>query len=70
MSEAVEIVRVDLLLRHGQVVTMDAERRILVDGAIAVHDGRIVAAGPDREVGVAYEGADQRDLAGRSSIRD
>ena len=64
MSEAVEIVRVDLLLRHGQVVTMDAERRILVDGAIAVHDGRIVAAGPDREVGVAYEGADQRDLAG------
>ena len=54
----------DLLLRHGQIITMDAERRILVDGAIAATDGRIIAAGPDREVGVAYEGSDERDLKG------
>ena len=55
---------VDLVLRHGHVITMDPERRILVDGAIAVHEGRIVAAGPDREIGAAYEGSDDRDLAG------
>lgn len=56
--------QVDLVLRHGQIVTMDAERRILVDGAIAVRDGRIVAADPDREVSAAYEADEERDLAG------
>ena len=55
---------VDLLLRHGQILTMDPERRILVDGAIAVRGGRIVAAGPDREVGDAYTGVEERDLNG------
>ena len=64
MNDARDKEHVDLLLRHGHVITMDTERRILVDGAIAVRDGRIVAAGPDREVGVAYEGADEQDLGG------
>ena len=40
----------DLLIRHGRVITMDAERRILTDGAIAITDGRITAVGPDSEV--------------------
>lgn len=56
--------RVDLVLRHGHVITMDPERRILVDGAVAVHDGRIVAVGPDREIGAAYDGTDERELQG------
>ena len=43
---------------------MDAERRILVDGAIAVRNGRIVAVGPDREVGPGNEFAATRDLGG------
>jgi 5-methylthioadenosine/S-adenosylhomocysteine deaminase len=64
MSDVEERESVDLLLRHGQVITMDAERRILVDGAIAVRDGRIIAAGPDREVAGAYEGSEVRDLGG------
>ena len=56
----------DLLLRHGRVITMDAERRILTDGTIAVRDGRIVAIGPDRDVGVAHatSAAQARDLRG------
>ena len=60
---------VDLLLRHGRVITLDRERRILTDGAIAVADGRIVAIGPDREVGESYAPATARtrDLGGAVS---
>ena len=56
--------KVDLLLRHGRIVTMDRRRRILVDGAVSIRDGRIVAVGPDREVAPATEATAARDLAG------
>jgi 5-methylthioadenosine/S-adenosylhomocysteine deaminase len=56
---------VDLLLRHGRVITMDARRRLLVDGAVAIRAGRIVAAGPDREVSPRFTAKAVRDLAGR-----
>ena len=56
---------VDLLLRHGRVITMDVRRRILVDGAIAIRAGRIVAAGPDREIAPQFTPKIVRDLAGR-----
>jgi cytosine/adenosine deaminase-related metal-dependent hydrolase len=55
---------VDTLLRHGRIITMDPERRILTDGAIAIKDGRIVAIGPDRDIAPAVSGAQVRDLAG------
>ena len=56
--------KVDLLLRHGQIVTMDAQRRILVDGAIAIQDGRIVAVGPDSEVAQSVKASQVRQLGG------
>ena len=43
-------VPVDLLVRHAWIVTMDAERRIFRDGAIAIKDDRIVALGSSDEV--------------------
>ncbi|MBM4407840.1 MAG: amidohydrolase family protein [Chloroflexi bacterium] len=57
---------VDLLLRHGRIITLDQQRRILVDGAIAIAGGRIVAIGPDREVGEAAvaRARETRDLRG------
>ena len=55
---------VDLLLRHGRILTMDRERRILVDGAVAIRDGRIVAVGADRDVAPATAAASLRDLGG------
>jgi cytosine/adenosine deaminase-related metal-dependent hydrolase len=55
---------VDLLLRHGRIITMDGQRRILRDGAIAVRDGRIVAIGPDAEVAPGVDAKVTRDLAG------
>src|SRR5262249_48674041 len=35
----------ELLVRDGCVVTMDASRRVLADGAVAIDGGRIVAVG-------------------------
>lgn len=45
---------VDLLVRNAYLVTMDSERRVFTNGAVAVRDGHIVAAGQDREVAPAY----------------
>lgn len=54
----------DLVLRHGRVITMDAQRRILADGTVAVRDGAIVWAGPDRDWPARTPATTTRDLAG------
>ena len=33
---------IDLLLTGGTVVTVDADRHVLLDGAVAINGGRIV----------------------------
>ena len=50
----------------GTVVTADAERRVYMDGAVAVRDSRIVAVGRRAEVEAAYEG--RRRLGGRRDL--
>jgi len=35
----------DILIRNGTVLTMDGDRRVIPDGAVAVNDGRIIAIG-------------------------
>src|SRR5688572_25189973 len=55
---------VDLLLRHGRIVTLDPERRILVDGAIAIDGGQIVGVAPEREVPPWLTARETRDLRG------
>jgi len=42
--------REDLVVRAGTVVTMDPERRVIHDGAVLVHDGRISAVGSRDDV--------------------
>ena len=54
----------DLMLTHGAVITMDGERRILRDGAVAVADGRIVAIGPTKQVVPTVRATEVRDLGG------
>lgn len=44
----------DLLLRGGTVITMDAARRVIADGAVAIQGGRIAAVGPSGEVSAAH----------------
>jgi len=56
--------QVDLLLTHGQIITMDRERRILRDGAIAIRAGRIAAVGPVQEMAPAVRASRERDLQG------
>ena len=41
----------DILIRNGQVVTMDSERRIYRPGGVAVTGSRIVEVGPGRRPG-------------------
>jgi 5-methylthioadenosine/S-adenosylhomocysteine deaminase len=54
----------DLLVRRGTVVTLDPERRVLGDGAVAVVGGRIVAVGPAAEVEAAWQGREVLDASG------
>lgn len=40
----------DLIISGGKVVTMDAGRRVIEDGAVAIREGKIVAVGTRAEV--------------------
>ncbi|HET9402649.1 MAG TPA: amidohydrolase [Candidatus Acidoferrales bacterium] len=54
----------DLFITAKHIVTMDASRRVLDDGAIAVRAGKIVAIGPRTEIEAKYTPArtlDARD---------
>ncbi|GAB7004997.1 amidohydrolase family protein [Nocardioides sp. AN3] len=55
----------DLVLAHGTVITMDAERRILVDGAVAMAGGRITAVGDSADVLARYHAAELIDCGGQ-----
>lgn len=44
----------DLLIRGGVAITMDAQRRVIPDAAVAVSQGRIAAVGPRAEVEAAH----------------
>lgn len=39
-----------ILVEHGTIITVDAERRLLTDGSILVDDGEILQVGPSRDV--------------------
>jgi len=54
----------DLLVRNATVVTVDAERRVIRDGAVAIQGGRIAAVGPAAEVGARYSAAETLDAGG------
>ena len=56
--------KIDTLLRHGTILTMDDERRILIDGSIAIDKGRIEAIGLDRDIVSGFDSSSVRDLDG------
>jgi 5-methylthioadenosine/S-adenosylhomocysteine deaminase len=47
--------KADLLITGGTVVTMDAQRRVIADGAVAVRGDSIVAVGSSAEIESRYE---------------
>jgi len=54
----------DLLIAGGDVVTMDAERRIILDGAIAVRGGTITDVGTTAELTARHPGAETLAASG------
>src|SRR5271168_3907678 len=46
--------KVDLLITGGTVITMDAQRRVLNDGAIAISGDSIIAIGASTELAAKY----------------
>ena len=55
---------VDLVVRNATVVTVDAQRRVVPEGAVAVQGGRIVAVGAAAEVEARYRGREVLDAGG------
>ena len=49
--------RVDTLIEGALVVTMDPERRVVTDGAVAIRGTDIVAVGKTADLHAAYEAA-------------
>ncbi len=56
---------VDLLVTGGTVITMDAARRVIEDGAVAIRGDAIVAVGPKAEVEGRFRAARRVDARGR-----
>lgn len=60
--------QVDLIVKGGTFVTMDAEMRVIENGALAVKDGKIVEVGPSTEVINKYAARQTMDGRGRIII--
>jgi cytosine/adenosine deaminase-related metal-dependent hydrolase len=58
--------KADTILTGGTIVTMDPERRVIEDGAIAISGGRIVAVGPAADIG--RNAAEVIDVTGHAVI--
>jgi len=56
--------KVDLVVTGGTVVTMDAHRRVIDDGAVAIRGDAIVAVGTSAEISSAYQAAKTIDAHG------
>lgn len=56
--------RVDLLVSRAQVVTLEPERPLIEDGALAIADGALVAVGPAADVEATHEPARTLDARG------
>jgi 5-methylthioadenosine/S-adenosylhomocysteine deaminase len=62
MQSSGQVKRIEMLV-EGTVVTMDAERRVIGEGAVAVDEGRIVEVGKAAELRARFEA--ERTLGGR-----
>ena len=54
----------DMIIKNAYVVTMNPERRIYADGAVAIEGDRIVAVGPSADVTKAHGADSVIDAAG------
>lgn len=54
----------DILLEADYIITQDARRTVLENGAIAIQQGRIMDAGPSAELRQVWQGHEELDLRG------
>ena len=54
----------DILIRNGQVITMDSERRIYRQGAVAITGSRIVEIGADSDLRDRFDARQTLDAEG------
>ncbi len=59
---------VDRIVQNGTVVTMNATRDVIDDGAVAIDDGRIIAVGPTDEILADYDATETLDAAGHAVL--
>ncbi len=57
---------VDILITGGTVITMDPDRRVLEDGAVAIAGDRIRAVGTSRDIRAAFRG--RREIDARRKV--
>lgn len=62
------MIKVDLLVLNGTLVTMDKDRRVIQEAAVAVERGRIVAVGSKRDVVRMYSAPETVDAGGKIII--
>jgi 5-methylthioadenosine/S-adenosylhomocysteine deaminase len=67
-AAAQRLKRVDLIVSGGTVVTMDAARAVIEDGAVAVAGGRVVAVGKRADVLRGYAAREVIDARGHAVI--
>jgi 5-methylthioadenosine/S-adenosylhomocysteine deaminase len=60
--------RVDLIVLGGTIVTMDATRRVIDNGAIAINGGRIAGIGTHSEIEQKFQARETVDARGRVII--
>src|SRR5271168_987299 len=56
--------KADLLITGGTVITMDAQRRVIDDGAVAIRGDSIVAVGSRAEIETRFEASKTIDARG------
>ena len=50
------MMKTDILVTGGTIITMDPQRHIICDGAVAIKDDRILEVGPTEQLMGSYEG--------------
>ncbi len=55
----------DILIKNGIVITVDPERRVIHDGAIAIEKDRIVAIGHTADILAAHKARDHHRRQGQ-----
>ncbi len=59
---------IDLIVRGGTVVTMDAEKRLIENGAVAVENGAIIAVGTSAEINNKFRSEQTVEASGKIII--